>query len=93
MRRRSDGADAVRVGYTVTKKIGGAVTRNRIKRRLRALCREILPLHGDSETDYVLIARAAAAELEFSDLRDELTRALRRLRRDAPQTALPEDAK
>ena len=43
VRDRKDGDPAMRVGFTVTKKIGGAVVRNRMKRRFRALAREILP--------------------------------------------------
>lgn len=74
------GSDAVRVGYTVTTKCGNAVVRNRIKRRFRALVRE---LAGECRpgTDYVLIARSdaeiSAAEAPIDALRQELQRALR----------------
>lgn len=65
-----------RLGITVTKKIGNAVLRNRIKRRLRAAGRDILALHGQAGHDYVLIARSAAAEMPFGNLLDDLKQAL-----------------
>lgn len=80
-RHRGDGDAAVRAGITVTKKLGKAVLRNRIKRRLRAACRQTLPLHGEPGCDYVLIARAAAADLVFSDMIDDLRRAMKILAR------------
>src|SRR5918997_2941345 len=58
VRDRADGDPAKRVGFTVTKKIGGAVVRNRMKRRLRALAREIFPARGMVGADHVMIGRA-----------------------------------
>ena len=81
LRPRGDGDDAMRVGFTVTKKIGGAVVRNRMKRRLRALARELLPERGLAGADHVLIGRSGGVEREFSLLRDELGRALDKARR------------
>lgn len=80
---RSDGDPLMRVGFTVTKKIGGAVVRNRMKRRLRALARELLPLHGMPGADHVLIGRSGGIERPFDDLRRELARALGKLSRPA----------
>ena len=80
VRDRSDGDPAKRVGFTVTKKIGGAVVRNRMKRRLRALARELLPTGGFPGADHVLIGRAGGIERDFSMLRQELARALEKLR-------------
>lgn len=76
LRRRDDGDDVMRVGYTVTKKIGGAVVRNRMKRRLRALAREILPERGLAGADHVLIGRSGGIEREYASLRVELIAAL-----------------
>ena len=70
----------MRVGFTVTKKIGGAVVRNRMKRRFRALAREIVPGNGFPGSDHVMIGRAKGVEREFGLLRDELAGALDQLR-------------
>ena len=69
----------MRIGVTVTKKIGNAVVRNRMKRRLRALARELLPLHGMAGADHVLIGRERGIERDFSSLRAELVAALARV--------------
>ena len=70
----------MRVGFTVTKKIGGAVVRNRMKRRFRALAREIIPSFGQAGADHVMIGRAKGIERDFAALRDDLTVALARSR-------------
>jgi ribonuclease P protein component len=80
VRDRGDGDPAKRVGFTVTKKIGGAVVRNRMKRRLRALARDILPTGGFAGADHVLIGRAGGLERDYSLLRQDLTRALAKVR-------------
>ena len=80
VRDRADGDATKRVGFTVTKKIGGAVVRNRMKRRLRALAREILPAAGFPGSDHVLIGRAGGIERDFALMRSELVRAAERLR-------------
>ncbi|HEU0044576.1 ribonuclease P protein component [Sphingomonas sp.] len=79
MRPRNDGSPAMRVGYTVTKKIGNAVVRNRMKRRFRALAAELLPTSGVRGADHVLIGRAGGVEREFALLRAELAKALRKV--------------
>ena len=81
VRRREDGNPAMRLGITVTKKIGGAVIRNRMKRRFRALAREILPEAGFEGADHILIGRAGGIERPFAQLSAELGKALQKLRR------------
>ena len=66
----------MRYGITVTKRIGNAVVRNRMKRRFRALAREFLPTAGTAGADHVLIGRAGGVERDFSLLREELATAL-----------------
>ena len=78
VRPRGDDDDAIRVGYTVTKKIGNAVVRNRMKRRFRALARAHLPTAGINGADHVLIGRAGGIERDYSALSDELARALKK---------------
>jgi ribonuclease P protein component len=87
VRQRGDDSAAMRYGITVTKKIGGAVVRNRMKRRLRELIRELLPERGVAGADHVLIGRAGGVERDFALLRAELVKALSRL---APKLDLPE---
>jgi len=74
---RPDGL--LRFGVTVTKRIGNAVARNRMKRRLRALAREVLPLRGIIGADHVLIGRENGIERDFALLRQELEAALSRV--------------
>ena len=79
VRPRGDEDQTVRVGYTVTKKIGNAVVRNRMKRRFRALVRESFPDHAIPGADHVLIGRSSGIERDYSRLADELRRALAKL--------------
>nr|WP_208404961.1 ribonuclease P protein component [Sphingobium vermicomposti] len=79
VRERGDGDPAMRIGITVTKKIGGAVVRNRMKRRFRVLARELLPIHGVAGADHVLIGRNDGVERDFALLRSELEKALRKV--------------
>jgi ribonuclease P protein component len=62
-----------RFGITVTKKIGNAVVRNRIRRRLREALRAAAPDHAQMGTDYVVVARGAALTLQFDRLVTDLT--------------------
>ena len=80
VRDRDDRDSAMRVGFTVTKKIGGAVVRNRMKRRFRALAREIIPSEGFTGADHVMIGRSGGIERDFELLRRDLSGALRRVR-------------
>ncbi|WP_267381118.1 MULTISPECIES: ribonuclease P protein component [unclassified Sphingomonas] len=81
VRARKDGDDTMRVGFTVTKKVGNAVVRNRMKRRLRSLARELLPENGIAGADHVLIGRNGGIERDYGDLRRELAKALGKVRR------------
>ena len=67
---------ALRVGFTASKKIGNAVTRNRAKRRLRAAASQLLPLLGRGGHDYVLVARGTAVARPFPALLSDITTAL-----------------
>lgn len=82
---RDDGDPTMRVGFTVTKKIGNAVVRNRMKRRLRSLARELLPTQGIAGADHVLIGRNGGIERDFDSLRRELGKALGKVARQASQ--------
>jgi len=73
-----EGGKGLRYGITVTKKIGNAVVRNRMKRRFRALLREALPGAGLPDHDHVLIGREGGIERDFAALREELAIALDR---------------
>ena len=68
----------MRFGVTVTKKIGNAVVRNRMKRRFRMLLRELLPQHGVTGADHVMIGREGGVERDFATLQRELVEALAR---------------
>lgn len=83
---RPDGAGAdagARFGFTVTKKLGGAVVRNRIRRRLKAAVGMVAPELARAGHDYVLVARLAALERGFADLKKDLERALQRVHHPA----------
>jgi ribonuclease P protein component len=77
--RPNDG-QGIRFGITVTKKIGNAVTRNRMKRRFRELLRAALPQQGLPDHDHVLIGRAGGIERDFHLMAEELAKALERAR-------------
>lgn len=78
IRPRDDGDAKMRIGFTVTRKIGGAVVRNRMKRRFRALACETLSRFGIPGADHVLIGRAGGIERDYAGLATELKRALKK---------------
>ena len=65
-----------RFGITVTKKVGNAVVRNRMKRRFREMLRDALPGEGMADHDHVLIGRNGGIARDFHRMRKELTHAL-----------------
>jgi len=81
VRPREDDDATMRLGITVTKKIGNAVVRNRMKRRLRALARTLLPVHGRAGSDHVLIGRTGGIERDYAALGSELAAALQKAAR------------
>jgi ribonuclease P protein component len=85
VRPRGDGDPMMRLGLTVSKKVGNAVIRNRMKRRFRALARAILPLSGVAGADHVLIGRQSGIERPYEALREDLEKALARLKAKAAQ--------
>jgi ribonuclease P protein component len=91
----SDGTtDALRIGFTASRKVGIAVVRNRARRRLRAAVDQVMPLHAAPGHDYVVIARAATVKRPFAALVGDLEAALRRLGtyRSAATEATPDAA-
>jgi len=74
-------ADRVRYGITVSRKVGNAVQRNRARRRLRAVIRELLPEVGEPGVDYVVIGRKGTLSRDYVALRDDLAAAVRKLAR------------
>jgi ribonuclease P protein component len=69
-------ADIINLGFTTTKKLGNAVKRNRIKRRLRAIARQVMPNRAKASFDYVLIGRTAGFDRDFADMVKDLKYAL-----------------
>jgi len=72
-------AGSIRLGLTASRKVGGAVARNRARRRLRALARAVLPRHGAPGHDYVLVARGDTVTRSWPGLVQDIEAALRRL--------------
>ena len=84
-RRREETAKEVvpgaRVGLTVTKAVGGAVVRNRVRRRLKEALRAAAPLEAEGDHDYVLMARRETVGRPFTALVDDVRTAFRAARR------------
>ncbi|CAN5914223.1 hypothetical protein BH11PSE3_BH11PSE3_20470 [soil metagenome] len=71
---------SIRVGFTVSRKVGNAVARNRARRRLREVARLVIPGQARPDLDYVLVGRQAALVRDFTALHQELVEALKRLK-------------
>ena len=76
---RPNGGLGKRYGITVTKRVGNAVVRNRMKRRFRELLWAALPEHGLPDHDHILIGRDSGVERDFAQLETELSAALKRV--------------
>lgn len=70
--------EAIRVGFTASRKVGNAVKRNRARRRLKALVREMIASGANPGLDLVLIARPATVDRPFDELRRDLQQSLQR---------------
>ncbi|MEO1459867.1 MAG: ribonuclease P protein component, partial [Pseudomonadota bacterium] len=87
---RETASGAVRIGYTCSRKIGNAVTRNRAKRRLRAAARAVLAREGRPGWDYVLVGRpGATVSRDFAALVEDLRDALARIHAPRPNAPCP----
>jgi ribonuclease P protein component len=87
-RQRSD-QDGPRIGFTATTKLGNAVTRNRIRRRLREAARKVMTESARPGHDYVVVGRQATVTREFADLQRDLETALKRVHHSAGAAARP----
>jgi ribonuclease P protein component len=76
---RKDDDPSIRLGITITKKVGNAVIRNRMRRRFRSLMREMLADKGKPGADHILIGRQDGIEMDFNLLRSDLQKAFDRV--------------
>lgn len=92
-RRGTDGSlQTPRVGFTVSRKVGNAVERNRVRRRLRAVAELVIPVRARSDCDYVVIGRRQSLTRPFPALVQDLEQALRKVHaeRVIQKTAAPD---
>ena len=84
--RKREKGGGIRIGYTCSKKVGNAVARNRAKRRLREIARQVLPAHGQNGFDYVLIGRRLeTATRPYHILLADLKKALNKIHQPKPK--------
>ena len=83
--RFRDDCGPVRVGFTVTRKVGTATERNRVRRRLRELVRRLDVAALRPHHDYVIVGRRAALDRVFETMFNDLRSALGRLERQPPK--------
>ena len=72
-------ADTIKVGFTVTKRVGNSVVRNRVRRRLRAAANVVIQKHAAKGNDYVIIGRIGTPQRKFDELVKDLESALQKL--------------
>jgi len=80
-REKPETVSSARIGFTVTRSVGGAVERNRVRRRLKEALRAAQPLETEGDHDYVLVARREALGRRFAALVDDVRTAFRAARR------------
>ena len=79
--RGTDGVSlGLRIGFTVSRKVGNAVVRNRVRRRLRAVAELVMPVRARPDCDYVVIGRRQSLTRPFPALVQDLEQALRKVR-------------
>jgi ribonuclease P protein component len=88
-RRRDDDGPA-RIGFTVSRKVGNAVERNRVRRRLREAVRRSASRHMRPGHDYVLVGRRAALTYDFTRLTGDLEQSLARVHKTRPRRGASE---
>ena len=81
------GPDGLRVGFTVTKRVGHATERNRIRRRLRRAALDASGAHADMPVDVVVVARREALAAAYAALVEDLERALTVVTKQRPKPA------
>jgi ribonuclease P protein component len=69
----------IRVGFTASRRVGNAVSRNRVRRRLKSAVREVLAVHAKPDRDYVVIGRTATLKRPYAALLNDLETALKRV--------------
>lgn len=87
--RARDDNGPVRVGFTVTKKVGTATERNRVRRRLRELVKRLDAASVRPHHDYVIVGRRAALDRGFETMFNDLRAALSRIERQTPKPSIP----
>lgn len=80
-----------RIGFTATKRLGKAHIRNRTKRRLRAVVREIYAKYALENVDYVLVGRYDTACCPFENLRSDIIRAFKKINKEIKQENNPDE--
>ena len=78
----NDCIDLIRVGYTVTKQNGNAVIRNKIKRRLKAMTKDMFNQHGNTKWDYVIIGKKKSLVTSFEELKKELEYSIKKIHKN-----------
>lgn len=90
-RNRGDGG-SIRVGFTVSRKVGNSVVRNRARRRLREVVRLADPAWMAAGHDYVIVGRAGALTLPFARIREDFRTALQRVQARGSAANRPPEA-